>query len=151
MYCVFSIICVMFDNLAMQLYNFASFLVLLSLPPSVPCAPEGLQLNLRPMRDDRQVLQATWNSVECPDAQYLLEITGSLLGDPQMLFEFSSYWTTKSFFEMPIPCSSTYNVTLKAKSSAGVSPPSAVVAGTTGSVLFLSVFYKLGMDSPLCC
>lgn len=103
------------------------------------------------MKDDRQVLRASWSTVECPDAQYLLEITGSLLGDPQMLFEFSSYWTAKSFFEMPIPCSSTYNVTVKARSSAGTSPPSAVVTGVTGSVPFPTHEITVGMHSPFTC
>lgn len=131
----------------MQLCNFASLLVSSSL---VPCAPEGLKVYLRSMKNDRQVLRASWSAVECPDAQYLLEISGSLLGDPQMLFEFSSYWTAKSFFEMPVPCSSTYNVTVKARSSAGASPPSATVTGLTGSVLF-SVLLKIGMHSPLTC
>ncbi|XP_041941446.1 uncharacterized protein LOC121704923 [Alosa sapidissima] len=107
----------------------------------VPCAPEGLQVHLRSMMDDRQVLRASWSAVDCPDAQYLLEISGSLLGDPQMLFEFSSYWTIRSFFEIPVPCSSTYNVAVKARSSAGMSPASAAVTGATAPCPPLTVKY----------
>ncbi|KAL2097078.1 hypothetical protein ACEWY4_006285 [Coilia grayii] len=98
----------------------------------VPCAPEGLQVRLLPAQHDRQVLRSMWDRVDCPGAQYQVKIIGSIQGDADTQFELFSYWTERDYFELPIPCSSTYSVTVRARGSAGgEGPASAAITGIT--------------------
>ncbi|XP_063075940.1 uncharacterized protein LOC134465972, partial [Engraulis encrasicolus] len=98
----------------------------------VPCAPEWLQVSHLPAQADMQMLMFAWDPVDCPGAQYEVEITGSIDGDPAMQMEVSSYWTQRTFFELPLPCSSTYSATVCARSSpSSVGPRSAAVTGVT--------------------
>ncbi|CAL8324046.1 unnamed protein product [Arctogadus glacialis] len=97
----------------------------------VPCPPEDLQVQLLPMESAVQTLHFEWSQVACPDVQYQLILTGSILGDSQAQFELSSYWTNSTFFEMPLPCGSSYLATVQGRGPAGTSAPSEALNGTT--------------------
>lgn len=75
----------------------------------------------------------TWDSVNCSDVEYLAEISGRILDSPQALMEVSSYWLPSTYFEFPMPCSTSYNLTVRSRNSAGVSEPSSAFAGVTGN------------------
>lgn len=104
----------------------------LHLSPLAPCPPASVQVQLFPMQNQRQVMYFSWTQINCTDTQYQLKLTGSLLGDNQALFDISSYWTSRTYFEIPLPCSSSYNATVTSRSSVGTSEPSAALSGTTG-------------------
>ncbi|XP_028832830.1 uncharacterized protein fndc7rs1 isoform X2 [Denticeps clupeoides] len=108
---------------------------------AAPCAPSGLRVQTKTMQNERQVIKASWNSVDCPGSDYLLEARGSILGSPQALFEMFSYWAAVLSFEMPFPCSSTYNVSVRARNLAGVGMPSNITTGTTAPCLPQHVVY----------
>ncbi|CAL8367710.1 unnamed protein product, partial [Boreogadus saida] len=97
----------------------------------VPCPPEDLQVQLWPMESAVQTLHFEWSQVACPDVQYQLILTGSILGDSQAQFELSSYWTNSTFFEMPLPCGSSYLATVQGRGPAGTSALSEALNGTT--------------------
>lgn len=82
---------------------------------------------------DSTLLMTSWSSVSCPDVSYLVQVTGHIQNNPQMLMEVSSYWTDRNFFEFPVPCSTSYNVDFLAQNSAGTSRPSQAVNGITGN------------------
>lgn len=77
-------------------------------------------------------MRFNWSQISCVDAEYKLLLTGSLLGDAEALFEISSYWTNKTYFEIPLPCGSSYNGTVQSRNGAGTSDPSVPLTGTTG-------------------
>jgi len=100
-----------------------------------PCPPENLQVQVLPMEVEVQGLYFKWSQVACPDVQYLLKLIGSLLGDSQAQFNLSSYWTNATYFEMPLPCGSSYLATVQGRGPAATSPPSEALNGTTGTRL----------------
>ena len=81
------------------------------------------------------VLRASWAQVSCPGTEYLLEVRGSIQGDLLSQFHLASYWSSSTYFEMPLPCGSAYNATVTSRSAAGNSAPSGTVTGTTGAAL----------------
>ncbi|CAL8312461.1 unnamed protein product [Gadus morhua 'NCC'] len=97
----------------------------------VQCPPEDLQVQLLPMESAVQTLHFEWSQVACPDVQYQLILTGSILGDSQAQFELSSYWTNSTFFEMPLPCGSSYLAMVQGRGPAGTSAQSEALNGTT--------------------
>lgn len=78
-------------------------------------------------------LMASWGSVNCSDVEYLVEVHGRIQDSPQALMEVSSYWLPTTYYELPMPCSTAYNLTVRSRNSAGVSEPSSAYAGVTGS------------------
>lgn len=84
----------------------------------------------------------TWDSVNCSDVEYLVEISGRIRNSPQALMEVSSYWLPITYFEIPMPCGTAYNLTVRSRNSAGVSEPSSAFAGVTGTprVLFWTMY-----------
>ncbi|MEQ2202742.1 hypothetical protein XENOCAPTIV_014206 [Xenoophorus captivus] len=78
-----------------------------------------------------QVMHFSWTEIICAETEYLLTLTGSLLGDSQALFDISSYWTNEPYFEITLPCSSSYIATLQSRNAAGTSGKSASRNGTT--------------------
>lgn len=84
------------------------------------------------MQWEIQVMYFSWTEIICNDTEYKLELTGELLGDSQAQFELSSYWTTMTFFEIPLPCGSSYVATVESRNAAGTSDPSVPLSGTTG-------------------
>lgn len=113
-------------------FNLAHFTgELLSPSSSAPCAPTGL--NVR-MQESSQTYWAmtSWDSVNCSEVEYLVEITGRIQNNPQALMEISSYWSPRKYFEFPLPCSTVYNITVRSRNSAGISNPSNALTGVTG-------------------
>ena len=100
--------------------------------PVVPCPPDTIEVQLLPMQMEVQVTRVTWTQMSCGDTEYMLALTGSLLGDSQALFELSSYWTNSTYFEIPLPCGSSYQATVQSRNSAGTSNASVALSGTTG-------------------
>lgn len=76
---------------------------------------------------------ASWGSVNCSDVEYLVEVHGRIQNSPQALMEVSSYWLDGTYYELPMPCSTAYNLTVRSRNLAGVSEPSSAYAGVTGS------------------
>lgn len=62
-------------------------------------------------------------------------LRGSLLGDSQALVDISSYWTNMTYFEIPLPCGTSYVATVESRNAAGISGPSASLNSTTGKWL----------------
>ncbi|KAM4552488.1 fibronectin-like isoform 2-T2 [Odontesthes bonariensis] len=98
---------------------------------AAPCPPDAVEVELMPMEMEIQVLRFSWTQTACGDTENLLTLKGSLLGDSQALFELSSYWTNMTYFEIPLPCSSSYAATLQSKNAASTSPKSVPLNGTT--------------------
>lgn len=99
---------------------------------SAPCPPDGVEVQLLPVQMDVQEMYFHWNQSECDNTTYLLRLTGNLLGDSEAQFELSSYWTTRTSFEMPLPCGSFYQATVESRNPAGTSVASTPLNGTTG-------------------
>lgn len=118
-------------------HHISKQLTIFSLSPVGPCPPDSVQVRLLPMQMEIQVIRFSWTEVNCTDIQYLLKLTGSLLGDSLALFELSSYWTSMTFFEIPLPCSSSYVATVESKNAIGTSDPSTPISGTTGRLKLL--------------
>ncbi|XP_055084667.1 fibronectin type III domain-containing protein 7-like [Periophthalmus magnuspinnatus] len=100
---------------------------------AVPCPPENLTVELLPKQSERQILSLSWSEDNCSNTEYLVKLTGNLIGKSDHMFDVSSYWTSETYFELPLPCGSAFNATVKAKNSAGTSEPSTIVTGTTAS------------------
>ncbi|XP_056277189.1 fibronectin-like [Pseudoliparis swirei] len=98
---------------------------------AAPCPPDSVEVQLIPMQMEIQVMHFTWTRITCSDTEYKLQLTGSLLGDSQAQFQLSSYWTSVTYFEIPLPCGSSYSATVESRSAAGTSDPSAPLNQTT--------------------
>ncbi|XP_047445276.1 mucin-4-like [Mugil cephalus] len=99
---------------------------------AVPCPPDAVEVQLLPMAMEVQVLHFSWTQIACADTEYLLTLTGSLLGDSETMFKISSYWTSVTYFEVPLPCGSSYAATVQSRNAAGTGDSSAPLNGTTG-------------------
>ena len=110
---------------------------------SAPCPPDSVDVELFTMQNETQMLYFNWSQITCRDTEYLLELNGSLLGDSQALFEISSYWTSMTHFEIPLPCGSSYWATVESRNTGGTSQPSVPLSGTTGKLhLTLKLLFK---------
>ncbi|XP_008292889.1 uncharacterized protein fndc7b [Stegastes partitus] len=97
---------------------------------AAPCPPT--YLNVRMQRIDQSYwAMISWDRVNCSDVEYSVEVIGRLNNNSQTLMNISSYWLPRPYFELPVPCSTAYNVTVRAKNSAGVSEPSTAFSGVT--------------------
>lgn len=81
--------------------------------------------------------RTSWDSVNCSDVEYLAEITGRINNDPLAQMQVTSYWLPRRYFEFPMPCSTAYNLTVRARNSVGVSTPSSTYSGITGNLLYM--------------
>lgn len=81
-----------------------------------------------------------WAEVNCNNTQYLLKLTGNLLGEDQAQFDLSSYWTSTNYYEIPLPCGSAYTATVESRNAAGTSDPSVALTGNTGRLHFICIF-----------
>ncbi|XP_071348392.1 LOW QUALITY PROTEIN: pneumococcal serine-rich repeat protein-like [Trachinotus anak] len=106
------------------------------------CPPDTIEVQLLPMQMEIQVMRFSWTQVSCRDTEYMLSLTGSLLGDSQALFELASYWTNRTYFEIPLPCSSSYVATVQSRNGAGTSDPSVPLNGTTAPCPPSGVLYS---------
>lgn len=90
------------------------------------------------MQMGMQVMRFNWTQVSCGNAEYMLHLTGELLGDNQTLFDISSCWTNRTFYEVPLPCSSSYVATVRSGSD-----NSLPLVGKTGILRFIPVLLKI--------
>nr|XP_019957336.1 PREDICTED: fibronectin-like [Paralichthys olivaceus] len=109
---------------------------------ATPCPPDIVEVQLLPMQMEVQVIRVSWTQISCRDPEYMLALTGSLLGDSQALFELSSYWTNSTYFEIPLPCGSSYEATVQSRNSAGTSNASVALSGTTAPCPPSAVVYS---------
>ncbi|XP_034052024.1 receptor-type tyrosine-protein phosphatase beta-like isoform X2 [Gymnodraco acuticeps] len=109
---------------------------------AAPCPPDSFDVGLFTMQNEAQMLYFNWTQMTCRDTEYLLELNGSLLGDSQALFEISSYWTSMTYFEIPLPCGSSYWATVKSRNTGGTSQPSVLLSGTTAPCPPIAVEYS---------
>ncbi|KAL7851296.1 hypothetical protein AOLI_G00216520 [Acnodon oligacanthus] len=107
----------------------------------VPCPPASFRVVPSVLVGQGQLLRSYWSIVNCPNSRYLLEVSGIIQGDPHSLFQMISYWTNRTYFEMPVPCSSTYSTSVRAQNSGGTSVPSAIVTGISVPCPPLSVTF----------
>ncbi|XP_069013286.1 fibronectin type III domain-containing protein 7-like [Embiotoca jacksoni] len=98
---------------------------------AVPCPPDAIEVQLMPMEMEVQVMRFSWTQVSCGNTEYLLGLTGNLLGDSRALFELTSYWTSTTYYEIPLPCGSSYVATVQSRDAAGTSSESERLSGTT--------------------
>ncbi|XP_026061504.1 fibronectin [Carassius auratus] len=112
---------------------------------AAPCPPTGFRVIPRTVVNDTQILRASWSAVNCPNSEYLLALTGSIQGTDQALFDITSYWTSRTVFEVPLPCASTYSATISARNSATTSGKSAAVTGTTVPCAPLNVTFSASL------
>lgn len=104
----------------------------LSLSSSAPCPPTTVNVQMRTIGQGHWAM-TSWDSVNCSDVEYLALITGRINNNPQTLMEVSSYWTYMTYFDFLMPCSTAYNLSVRARNSAGVSEPSTAFTGVTGN------------------
>ncbi|XP_043080861.1 fibronectin type III domain-containing protein 7-like [Puntigrus tetrazona] len=97
---------------------------------AVPCPPDTVRVRTHVMVD-ATLIRVNWNFVRCPNVTYLVQVTGNIQNNPASLIDMSSYWTGINYFEFPVPCSTTYSVSVFAQNSAGISKPSQAVTGVT--------------------
>ncbi|XP_045905931.1 receptor-type tyrosine-protein phosphatase beta [Micropterus dolomieu] len=96
---------------------------------AAPCAPTTLKVRMQRIGQSHWAM-TSWDSVNCSD-EYLVKISGRIQNNPQALMEVSSYWLPRRYFEFPMPCSTSYNLTVLSRNSAGVSKPSSAFTGVT--------------------
>ncbi|XP_071200535.1 mucin-3B [Salvelinus alpinus] len=113
---------------------------------AAPCAPATVR-NRMQLIGKTHFARTSWSAVVCPNVEYLVEMTGSILEDPQAMFDVSSYWIKYTFFELALPCGSSYSLTVRTRNSAGTSKPSTPVTGTTAPCAPLAVNYT-GDNTP---
>lgn len=116
-----------------------------SLSPLAPCPPDAVAVKLLPMQMKIQVMHFTWTQTSCTDTEYLLMLKGSLLGDNQAMVDISSYWTNMTYFEIPLPCSTSYVATVESRNAAGISGPSVSLNRTTGK--WLSSLHPISLQT----
>ena len=84
------------------------------------------------MSDNRQWIRIYWDRIDC-DVEYLVEVTGRIQNDTEQQMDVMSYWLDRIYFEIPLPCSTYYHVTIRSRNSAGMSAESVPVTGYTGT------------------
>lgn len=94
-----------------------------------------------------QVMHFEWTEVNCNNTQYLLKLTGNLLGENQAQFDLSSYWTSTNYYEIPLPCGSAFAATVKSRNAAGTSDPSVALSGNTGRLSLICIFFSFNFRS----
>nr|XP_061832451.1 uncharacterized protein LOC133616849 [Nerophis lumbriciformis] len=97
---------------------------------AAPCAPTALDVGMQRVEQNHW-LMSSWETVDCPDVEYLVEISGRIQDNPQALMSVSSYWRSVPYFETRMPCSTPYNLTVRSRNSAGASEPSVASMGVT--------------------
>ncbi|KAM8930644.1 uncharacterized protein RCH25_006549 [Pelodytes ibericus] len=96
----------------------------------VPCAPDQVETSIYHRVVKPQEVRVSWNGSHC-GADYMVTVQGEIANNPNSSFTLHSYWTSYMEFYIPVPCSSSYNVTVTARNPAGVSLPSDPVKGYT--------------------
>ncbi|XP_056895182.1 fibronectin-like isoform X2 [Takifugu flavidus] len=115
---------------------------------AAPCAPNVLKVRMQKIGQSHWAL-TSWDRVNCPDVEYLVEIIGQIQNSPHALMAVSSYWVSSTYFEFPMPCSTAYNLTVRSRNTAGVSEPSSVFTGITVPCAPQNVKYSGGRESAV--
>ncbi|XP_074523504.1 uncharacterized protein fndc7b [Halichoeres trimaculatus] len=115
---------------------------------AAPCPPTGLAVRMQRIGQNHWAM-TSWDEMDCPDVEYLVEITGQIDDDPRTLMNVSSYWLSRPYFELPMPCSTAYNLTVRSKNPAGVSDPSSAFAGVTVPCAPQNVMFSGSRQSAL--
>ncbi|KAM9445384.1 fibronectin type III domain-containing protein 7 [Clarias gariepinus] len=98
---------------------------------TVPCPPASVSVVIWRM-ENTSLVRVSWSTVSCLDVQYLAQLDGQFLLDPNALVQMASYWTDRTYFEFLVPCNINYTVVVSAGSGGGNGPPSSAVTGFTG-------------------
>lgn len=109
-----------------------------SLPFSVPCPPTEVKVKMQKSEGDYWAM-SSWNDVNCTDVEFQAQLTGRIGNSHETLMEVSGYWLTRKYFEFPIPCSTAFMLTVRARNSAGEGPPSSTIEGTSGKFIILFI------------
>ncbi|XP_063282186.1 fibronectin type III domain-containing protein 7-like [Pelobates fuscus] len=96
----------------------------------VPCPPGQVETSIYHRNVKPQEVEITWNGSHCGE-EYMATVQGEIGNDEESSFILHSYWTSYMDFYIPVPCSSSYNVTVTARNLAGVSDPSEPIKGCT--------------------
>ncbi|XP_075473113.1 uncharacterized protein LOC142503970 isoform X2 [Ascaphus truei] len=96
----------------------------------VPCPPGQVETSIYHRSVKPQEVEISWDGSPCGE-DYMATVTGEIENDPGSLFILDSYWTSYMLFYIPVPCSSSYNVTVTARNLAGESSPSAPISSYT--------------------
>ncbi|CAH2311730.1 serine-rich adhesin for platelets-like [Pelobates cultripes] len=96
----------------------------------VPCPPGQVKTLIYHRTVKPQEVEITWNGSHCGE-EYMATVQGEIGNDAESSFILHSYWTSYMDFYIPVPCSSSYNVTVTARNLAGVSDPSEPIKGCT--------------------
>ncbi|XP_068176352.1 fibronectin type III domain-containing protein 7-like [Antennarius striatus] len=115
---------------------------------AAPCPPADLNVRLQKIGRNHWVL-ASWDMVDCPGVEYLVEVMGQIQNNPQALIEVSSYWLSRTFFELPLPCSTAYSLTVRSRNAAGISEPSDAFNGITAPCAPQNVKYTGNSQSAV--
>ncbi|TMS20668.1 Fibronectin type III domain-containing protein 7 [Larimichthys crocea] len=90
---------------------------------AAPCPPTGLKVRMQRIGQNHWAMMS-WDRVNCTNVEYLALVTGQIQNNPMSLMNISSYWLPRPYFEFPMPCSTSYTFTVRARNSAGESEPS---------------------------
>ncbi|KAG7242280.1 hypothetical protein INR49_023955 [Caranx melampygus] len=115
---------------------------------NMPCPPTSLKVKMQKI-DQNYWARTSWDSVNCSDVEYLAEITGRINNDPLAQMQVTSYWLPRRYFEFKMPCSTAYNLTVRARNSVGVSAPSSAYTGITAPCPPQNVIYSGSTRSAL--
>ncbi|XP_029474400.1 uncharacterized protein LOC115100214 [Rhinatrema bivittatum] len=96
----------------------------------VPCSPDQVEASNYHSTVTSQEVEVTWSESQCGN-DYMATVQGQIENDPLSQFVLNSSWTTCLDFYIPTPCSSSYNITVIARNSAGLSSPSPPISGFT--------------------
>ncbi|KAG7513796.1 fibronectin type III domain-containing protein 7 [Solea senegalensis] len=97
---------------------------------AVPCPPTSLKVRMQRIEKTYWAM-TTWDHVNCSHVEYRADISGLIQNNPQTQMDVFSYWWSRQYFEFPMPCSTAYNLTVRARNSAGVGMPSSALSGVT--------------------
>ncbi|KAM9324544.1 uncharacterized protein PAF06_000603 [Gastrophryne carolinensis] len=86
----------------------------------VPCPPDEVKTFIYRESVKPQEVEIFWNKSHC-GADYMATVQGQIGYDPESSFTLNSYWTSYMDFYIPVPCSSSYSVTVTARNTAGLS------------------------------
>ena len=108
---------------------------------SAPCAPTDINVRMQKIGQAHWAM-TSWDRINCSDVEYLVEMTGRIKNSPQAVMEVSSHWLHTAYFELPMPCSTAYNLTVRTRNTAGISKPSSAWTGVTGKFTLQQPYLK---------
>ncbi|KAF7660957.1 hypothetical protein LDENG_00272160 [Lucifuga dentata] len=97
---------------------------------AAPCPPTSVSVRMQQI-GDRHWAMVSWNAVNCSIVEYQAAMIGRIQDSPETLMDVASYWLPRPYFEFPVPCSTTYDLTIRSRNAAGTSEPSSVFVGIT--------------------